>query len=120
MVLQDLFTVLALVGAGGAGGLGTGLFLRRRWSRDRVEIAKDRVEIDLFGAVVTERDYFREETRRLNEAYTECLRGTAALLARTEGDQETIDRLERDAKRLLQYAPDSVRDLLETNFGEFR
>lgn len=114
---QDLLA--ALIGAGSVSGLGgVILLLRRRWSRDNLEIAKDRVELDLFTAVLRERDYLREEVRKLNESYTQCLRSAERLVANAEGDQETIQRLERDASRLLNFAPDSVKKLLETNFGE--
>lgn len=53
--------------AGLAGIIGTVGLYARKFSRDRLEIAKDRAEIDLVTELVRQRDEARNESKRLTE-----------------------------------------------------
>lgn len=111
--------VAALLGAlGGAGSVGAAvLMLRRQLSRDGVEIVKDRTEVDILQTVVKERDQLAIEAQRLRELYIDSVRKIERLESDSVGDLETIERLERDNRLLLQFAPDDVRRARETNFS---
>lgn len=60
-------TIAALAIPGAIGVLTGGIFLMRRWSRDRVEMAKDRVETDVMAHLMRQRDEAVLEATKLKE-----------------------------------------------------
>lgn len=73
----------ALVIPGIVGILTGGFFLLRRWSRDKLEIAKDRAETDVLNHLIRQRD----------EAVQEAASLKAELIAIADENEEAIEQI---------------------------
>lgn len=88
-------------------GLITGLgLMARRWSRDRLELAKDRAEADLINDLIRQRDYERdlrlaaqEELNKVAIEADQALQTVRELTAKTTTQSAQIDLLTSLVKR---------------------
>lgn len=76
-------TIAALAIPGAMGVLAGGIFLMRRWSRDKVEMAKDRVETDVMAHLMRQRDEAVQEAAKLRED----------LLAIADENEEAVEQI---------------------------
>lgn len=97
--LQDL----VMGGGAGAGLLGSVLMLRRRWSRDRTEITRDRVSDDVLVTVQAERQEARADAaaaradaRKAWAAHQALAETVAKLTARAEQQDRELERVRKE------------------------
>lgn len=118
MNAADIEGWIKVVGAGALGIGATLLALRRRISSDSVQRAEDSAKVGMLEKAIQERDQLAAEVQRVRDAYIEALRKNERLESDALHDLETIERLQRDYQRLLPFAPEEVRRVLETTFGQ--
>lgn len=100
-------TTAIAAAASGVMGLITGLgLMARRWSRDKLELAKDRAEADLINDLVRQRDYERdlrksaqEELNKVAIEADQALQTVRELTAKTTTQSAQIDLLTSLVKR---------------------
>lgn len=78
-------SIAALAIPGAMGVLVGGIFLMRRWSRDKVEMAKDRVETDVMVHLMRQRD----------EAVLEATKLKGDLLEIAGENEEAVDQIRK-------------------------
>ncbi|HWH83455.1 MAG TPA: hypothetical protein VNU71_14585 [Burkholderiaceae bacterium] len=119
---MNVETILqAIVGSSvaGAGLVGSFALLRRRLSRDRTEMIKDRAEGNIIEMTIAERNEARAEARTAWMAHQAATEAVARLTAQNEAQGREIARLttEFDAfKRLLARMYPETRKFLVSDF----
>lgn len=114
MESAGLLQTLAAWGAAAAAGIGTAALLRRRLSRDRTEVAKDRAETSLVELLLKERD---QAIRHWHTA-TFARQNDSEVIARLTARNEQLERELRSIRRLVsRLHPESLR-FLSTDPGE--
>jgi hypothetical protein len=94
--------------------------MRRRLSRDRTEMTKDRVESDFFKVLLKERDEALAQAREAWLARRVDAESIAKLTAQNSYQQAEIERLKHDFaafKRLIVRLSPSLRPFMESEFG---
>jgi hypothetical protein len=115
----SLLQTVAAWGAAGIGLAGSATFLRRRLSRDRTEMTKDRVEGDLVQLLLRERDEAQKVAREALSARHAASEAVARLMAKTEAQASEIARLQREFtafKRMLVRVYPETRLFLGSDF----
>jgi hypothetical protein len=101
---REWFAALAGVAGAAVGGL---LLLRRRLSRDGVEVTKDRAEVDLVATLRAERNAAVTEAKREREQRT----ADAEKIARLEAQNSDF---QSDLRRMWRALPPDKRAILES------
>ena len=99
--------------------VGGGALLRRRLSRDRTEITKDRVENDLLVVLLKERDQALSAAREVLRQREGDAESIARLTIQSQFQQREIERLQvefESFKRRLARLYPSTRIFLESDF----
>ncbi len=116
---SSLLQSFAAWGAGGVGLIGSAALLRRRLSRDRTEIVKDRVEGSFVQQLVAERDSALAEWRTAVMARQADTQAIARLTTQNEHQAQEIFRLQAEFstfKRMLARLYPEVRAFLGSDF----
>lgn len=119
----DLLKTIGAVGAGGAGALGlvgSAALVRRRLSRDRTEIVKDRVEGDYVERLLKDRDAALLEAREAWRVRQVDVESIARLTSQNLYQAQEIARLGVEMaafKRLLIRLYPDTRELLDSTWG---
>jgi Spy/CpxP family protein refolding chaperone len=121
--MSDLMQQIAgwsAAGAAGVGLAGSAALLRRRLSRDKTEIVKDRAADRILKTAMAERDEARAEARAIWIARAEDSAAIARLTAQNEHQAAEIARLELEFesyKRMLARLSPESRQFLGTDFA---
>jgi hypothetical protein len=105
--------------AAGIGLAGSAALLRRRLSRDRTEMTKDRAESNLVELLLRERDEAQKIAREAQSARHAAAEAVARLMAKTESQAAEIARLQREFtafKRMLARVYPDTRLFLGSDF----
>jgi hypothetical protein len=116
LTAQQVAAVTAAVTAA-VGGVAV---MRRRLSRDRTEITKDRVESEFLKVLLKERDEALANAREAWQARHVDAESIARLTAQNVYQQAEIERLKHDFaafKRLIARLSPSLRAFMESEFG---
>jgi molecular chaperone GrpE (heat shock protein) len=100
--------------------VGGGALLRRRLSRDRTEITKDRVESEFLVLLLKERDQAFASAREAWRQREEDAQSIARLTSQTAFQQAEIDRLHAEFqrfKRMIARLYPTTRPFLESDFS---
>jgi hypothetical protein len=113
---------------GSIGAAGGAALLRRRLSRDRTEMTKDRVESQFVVLLLKERDDAMENAGKAWDNAREAWRmrqvdaeSIARLTSQNQFQQQEIERLKTDFaafKRLIARLYPATRNFLESDFPE--
>ena len=117
--LMQRVAELSAAGAAGVGVAGSVALLRRRLSRDKSEMVKDRAEDQILQTALVERDEARAETRAIWLARADDVAACARLTAQNEHQAAEIARLELEfsaQKRMLARLFPEARQFLGTDF----
>lgn len=106
----------------GGGSAVTGLMLAgrallRRFSRDVLEVTKDRAEADFVAGLLAENEKLRERADKMAEDRADAMRQIGELTARVAAQTEHIARLEAQV-RALSDVVDRQRQVIEELRGE--
>lgn len=99
--------------------VGGGALLRRRLSRDRTEITKDRVENDFLVVLLKERDQALADAREVLREREADAESIARLNMQNQFQQREIDRLQSEFerfKKLIGRLYPTTRVFLESDF----
>lgn len=111
------WTAAATAAIGAAGGAA---LLRRRLSRDRTEMTKDRVESEFFTLLLKERDEALASAREAWRVRQVDAESIARLTSQNLYQQQEIERLKVEFsafKRLIARLYPSTRSFLESDFS---
>lgn len=103
-------------------GLGTGgLIFARRFSREKVEGAKDRAETGLISRLQHERDEAIEEAQRERKQRTDDARTIASLTSDNMHLRADVQRLEKAMRRMARGLSEEVQAVFqETGLGDLK
>jgi hypothetical protein len=105
--------------AGALGALvGALMMVRRRLSRDGVEMTKDRAEADLVEVLRSERDAAIAEARRVRDQHTADAEIIARLLSDKAHLEADVRRLLADYRKMIRGLSPEVRRVLATEFSD--
>jgi hypothetical protein len=98
---NDLINLIGETTGGGVAIL-TGIrYLWRRWSKDMVEVAKDRVEVDILTNVNVENKRLRDELNIVNAERNKLASEAGRLEVMVEVYKDNIKRLEAELFKKL-------------------
>ena len=107
---------LAAALGGAAACLGAFAALRRRMSRDRTEIVKDRAEADIVARLVIERDAAVTEAKRVMSQRVADAETIARLVAENEDLNREVHRLLGSIRKMVRELPPEMRRVMATDF----
>lgn len=112
-------TLAAVAVPGVVGLLAGGFYLLRRWSRDKLEIAKDRAEADVLAHLIRQRDEAMQEAAALKlelieiaEENEDAVESIRQLTSQNEQMKSQIKMLNILVKRLAALNNMTVEDQL--------
>lgn len=110
----------AALGVGGIGAslLAAILYMRRKISRDGVEMVKDRVESDILTAVIKERELAMKDAREAWSQLNQLVGENAMLKERAASQKAELDRLYSHVDRLQNYANELKKAIKLIQKGE--
>jgi hypothetical protein len=113
--LEDWLAPVA--GAIGAIG-GAVMLLRRRLSRDNVEVTKDRTEVDILEQALERERLAVEDAKRMREQRTADAEIIARLLSDKAHLEADVRRLLADYRKMIRGLSPEVRRVLATEFSD--
>lgn len=130
MDTPSIADLLSVIGAGGAGVVGYALWLRRKVSRDNVQISHDSKQRDWMSDVMHKNELAEREAAKLREQLVTAMKDTATAETRMrliQGDYEHLARMyerlrqrtQRMAQKMAQHGlmdPSDARDF-DTQFS---
>ncbi len=109
----SLLEAIAGWGAAGVGLVGSAALLRRRLSRDRTEMTKDRVESKFVERLIDDRDAAIAEAREASHARQIATEAIARLTAQNEHQAGEISRLRVEfaafKRMMLRMYPEALQ-----------
>ena len=114
----DTQTALNVVFGTTSSGFIIALIMRtiwRRWSRDSVEVAKDRAENDIIMTYKDDNQRLREEINVMAKERNEALAKNGRLEAQVEIFKETIKKLEEDNQSVRMQLAEQLKIMNSLN-----
>lgn len=119
--MADLMQTIAGVGAAGIGLAGSAALLRRRLSRDKTEMVKDRAESTIVELLLKERDQARDEAQTALKTHHDDAQTIARLTVDSTYQSAEIARLVIEFaayKRLMVRMYPETRTFIVSEFSD--